>query len=322
MGNTESQTSIKQVNDNLTVNQNSYQSDIQQINKQVSETTIESAKSCSASLNNNQAIVVKGLTVKGDLNLSSKQTARAAVTFSCVNGTDIRQKAGSNMIANILDNIADKNDTEILQKLDANAKAAAEQQFGGIGQAKTGINTDTTNINKTINSSYVNIKKLVQNVVENKFQAKTVDACISEVKNNQEIAAVDITVGGKADIVFEQDAAAELVTSCIQNSSIGTDVLSTVASELGVKIDRENRNVTTQENKTSAESTAKNKGVFEGAGSAVESIGKAYSGVITSILGEGGIGGMMSSPGGMIFSIVSCIIIIIALGVAAMMYMP
>jgi hypothetical protein len=321
MGSTESKTAITQVNDTLVVNQNTFNSRTEQLNKQVSDTTVSDAKSCSAAVNNNQVITVEGLTVKGDLNLSTKQKTAAALSFSCVQTTDVRQKAGSAMIANLQDDIANAADTAIIQKLDAKAASAAEQQFGGIGAANSDSKISTTNISKSINTSNTNISKLIQNVVENKFKSDTISNCIAELKQNQEVSAKNITVGGQATIVFEQDAAAEAVTNCIQNSGVGSDILSTVAAELGVKISNENKTSTTQESKAAAESTAKNKGIMEGAGSAFESIGKAYSGVITSILGEGGIGGMMSSPGGMIFSIVSCIILVIGAIIAVQMYL-
>lgn len=322
MGNTESKTNITQVNDTLTVNQNSFNSKVEQLNKQVSDTVISDAKKCSASINNNQVISVSGLTVKGDLDLRTSQKSRAALSFSCVQSTSVRQSAGSQMIANITDDIANSADNQILQKLDAAAKSAAEQQFLGIGQAKTDTNINTTNISKTINQSAVNISKLVQNVVENKFKSDTVSNCVSELKTDQNVAAKDITVGGKATLVFEQDAAAESVTSCIQNSGIGSDIMNSVAAELGVKVVNENTTATTQENKASSESTAKNKGALEGAATAIDSLGGAYSNVITSVLGKGGLGGMLNSPGGMISSIVICLILILGLGIAAYMYMP
>jgi hypothetical protein len=321
MGSTESKTAITQVNDTLVVNQNSFNSKTEQLNKQVSETTVSDAKSCSAAVNNNQVITVEGLTVKGDLNLSTKQKSAAALSFSCVQATDVRQKAGAAMISNLQDDIANAADTAIIQKLDAAAKSAAEQQFGSIGKANSDTSINTTNISKTINQSNTNISKLIQNVVENKFKSDTVSNCIAELKQNQEVSAKNITVGGKATIVFEQDAAAEAVANCIQNSGVGTDILSSIAAEVGIKVLNENKTTSTQESKATAESTAKGKGVFEGAGSAFESIGKAYASVITSILGEGGIGGMMSSPGGMIFSIVSCIILVVAGYFAMQMYL-
>lgn len=316
MGNTESTTNIKQVNDTLTVNQNSFNSKVEQLNQQVSETTISDAKKCSAAINNNQAITVQGLTVKGDLNLSTKQSSKAALSLSCVQSTQVRQQAGSQMIANITDSIANSADNQILQQLESKAKSAAEQQFAGIGNAETNTNIDTTNISRTINQSAVNISKLVKNVVENKFKSETISNCISENKMQQEASFKDITVGGNATMVFEQDAVTEAVTSCIQDSGIGNDIMSTVASELGVKVVNENKTVTSQENKADSESTAKNKGALEGVAGVVDSVGGAWSGVFKSILGEGGIGGMFSSPGFLIF----CCVIFILLAVGGYFY--
>jgi len=313
MGNTESRTSIKQVNDTLTVNQNSFNSSVQQLNKNISESTMNDAKSCSAKANNNQSITVKDWTTKGDFRFSAKQGSEAAVMLSCIQTDDVIQTAGSQMIANITDDIVNSSDNQILQQLESRARSQANQEPGAIGQSKAITNIDTTNISKTINQSAINISKLVENVVENKFTKNTISDCIASAGTNQDISFSNMTVGGDTEIVLEQSAVAEAVANCIQQTKTSNNILNSVASELGVKVVNDNRNVTAQENRASAESSAKSTGIFQ-------SIGQMWSGIITSILGEGGIGGMMASPGGLIFSIVSCIILIVGAIVAVQMY--
>lgn len=313
MGNTESQTSIKQVNDTLTVNQNSFNSSVKQLNKNISESTMNDAKSCSAKANSNQTITVTDFTTKNNFKFSAKQGSDTAVMLTCVQTDNVVQTAGSQMIANITDDIVNASDNQILQQLEAKAKSQADQQFGAIGQAKTSTNIDTTNISKTINQSAINIAKLVENVVENKFTKNTVSDCIASINTNQDIGFSNVTVGNDTEIALEQNAVSEAMADCIQKTEVSNNILNKVASELGVKIVNSNKNVTDQENRASSESSAKSTGIFQ-------SIGQMWSGIITSILGEGGIGGMMASPGGLIFSIVSCIILVVGAIVAVQMY--
>ena len=73
MGNTDSTQNVTQENKQLFITKNTVKSLSEQINSQVSNTIIKDAKSCTASINNNQAITIKKINVKGDFVFNSKK---------------------------------------------------------------------------------------------------------------------------------------------------------------------------------------------------------------------------------------------------------
>jgi hypothetical protein len=305
MGNTESTSNVYTQNNQLTMNRNDFNSNVEQINSTISSTSVEQAKSCSAAMNLGQYVNFEGITTGGDFTLDVNQNMSAALTFNCVNSALVRQVAGSNIITGITDAVANSADNQMIQALDSKAKTNSDAGFmGGIGNIESNTNVTSINNTTTVNQSVVNLNKVVKNIVENKFSTKTIDTCISNVNSTQDANVKRLTVGGNAVIAIRQDMAIKSMTDCLQQSSIGAEIMNEAKNALGVSVVNENKSSASQEAKSSAASETKTEGV----GTALNQTLGGLAGVVDSVGGAVGsiLGGILSGPMMIIGAIVLC----------------
>ncbi len=316
MGNTESTTNVYSQNNQLTMNSNSFNSNVEQINSNISNTTVEMAKSCSAAMNNNQAITIKNMNVRGDFNLDAKQDMTAALTFTCVQANDVRQASGSNIITGITDSVANSADNQMIQALESAAKTKTDAGFGAIGNFESNSNVTTINNTTTVNQSVVNLNKVIKNVVESNFNTKTIDDCVARVMNRQDLDIQNVNVGGNANMVIDQKMAATAMGECIQKSGIGSEILSGATSALGIKVVNENKSTASQESKASAASETKTEGVGD---AAAKTLG-GLAGLVDSVGGAVGsiFGGILSGP----LMIIGAIVLVCILCCASSFLLP
>ena len=304
MGNTESTTNVVSQNNQLTMNKNDFNSNVEQINSNISNTTVDMAKSCSAAMNNNQSIQIKNMNVRGDFNLDTKQDMTAALTFSCIQSNEVRQTSGSSIITGITDSVANSADNQMIQALESAAKTKTDAGFGAIGNFESNSNVNTINNTTTVNQSVVNLNKVIKNIVESNFNTKTVDDCVSKVMNRQDLDIQNVNVGGNANMVIDQKMAATAMGDCIQKSGVGSEILSAATTALGVTVKNENKSSSQQESKASAASESKTEGV----GTALAQTLCGIAGVVDSVGGAVGsiLGGILSGPMMIIGAIVLC----------------
>jgi hypothetical protein len=283
MGNTTSTANITQQNNQLFVNKDYMKTVSEQINSQISNTLIKNAKSCTADINNNQAITIKGFTTKGDFNFTAAQKQAAALTFSCVQSTKVRNTAGSEIIANMTNALQNNVDNEALAKLDANAKNAASSSFGAIGNTQANTNVNAINNYKSITENHKDIENVVKNAVQNNFSSESISSCISQVNNNQNVTLQEVNVGGKAVIAIDQNQAADVVSECIQNDDIGNAILNAATSALGVKIEDKTVAKSVQESKSEVVQEAHMGGPIEALTGFVKGVLDGLSGVFGSL---------------------------------------
>lgn len=291
MGNSESTSNIYTENNQLTVNSNYFESNVQEINKNISNTSIEKAKSCSAAMNLTQAANFEGITTGGDLNIDVDQNMEAALTFNCIQASDVRQAAGSNIITGITDAVANSADNQMIQALESAAKTKTDAGFASIGNFESDSNVRTINNTTTVNQSVAKLNKVIQNIVENNFSVKTIDNCISKVNSTQDGNFKKITVGGNAVIALRQNMAIKSMTDCLQKSNIGSEIANAAVTALGVKVSTENKSSSSQEAKASAASETKTEGIGDaasktlgGLAGVVDSVGGAVGSIFSGIL--------------------------------------
>ncbi len=322
MGSSHSRSSITEVNNQLTVNDTDIKTSQEQINSQISNTSISAAKNCSAAMNLQQVVNVSHFKTKGDFTLSTNQSQKAALTFKCVNSSTVRQSAGSEIITKLTNDIASSATAEALAIVQANAAAAAKQGWGGMGKSDSNSDTNITNNSTNINQTNMDINNVVKNIVQNNFTSEDVQNCFSQTNNNQSVALGDVDVGGNAVLALNQDQAVTVLTNCIQESNIANNITNGVAAALGISVETTQKSVSKQESKGSSDSKATTQGlgdavgdVARGAGqgisTAAQGVGKAASGIISSF------GDILKGLFGNPLFIVLCCVCVIVIGIVA-----
>ncbi len=291
MGNTESHATINQTNNDLFINNTDINTLSEQINQQVNSATLTAAQSCSADMNLQQYINVSNFNTRGNFNFNTNQTQQAVLTFGCVNTSNLRNKTGAELITNINNGINNSVTNEALQALKANAESAAKMGWGGIGNVNSSTNVNAINNYKVDNKTDLNIQNVVKNIVQNNFTAESVSNCISKANTSQAVNMENIHVGGEAFIAIEQNQAQTVFSNCVQESNLGNNILNQTASELGIKVELENKNISKQESESKTKSGAEMQGLggafaqfFEGIGNAIGDIFKVPGASISSIV--------------------------------------
>ncbi len=302
MGNTTSNANISTTNSQLFMNVDDIKVKSEQINKQISNTVVSNAKSCSADINNNQAITIKGFTTKGDFNFTANQEQAAALTFSCVQASTVRNSAGSEIISNMMNTLQNTVSNEALSQLDAAAKNNASSSFGAIGNTQTNTNVNTINNYKSVTENHKDIENVLKNVVQNNFTSENVSHCISQVNNNQQVNLQEVNVGGKAVIAIDQSQAANTMSECVQNDNVGNKILNAAIGAMGIKVQDKSTSASVMQTKSEVVAEAHMAGYLEG-----------ISGLLSSVFG--GLQGIISSPGGIMISVVLCVVIMVVLWV-------
>jgi len=262
-------------------------------------------------MNLQQSVNWKNVNIKGDWNMNVNQSQAAALTFNCLQSSTVRNSAASDIITKLTNNIASSATSEALALLDANAKSAAKQGFGGIGKSSSDTNVNTISNFKSENETHMDIENLVKNIVQNNFTSEDLQTCLSQANSSQNITMQEINVGGNAVLALNQEQASTVVTNCIQESNISNNIINNVMSELGVKIDNESIAVSKAEATAVAESKAETQGVGDAVGDVFRGMGQGFGEAVGSIFS--GVAGLFQNP---MFAIVCCICVLV-IGVVA-----
>lgn len=316
MGGSESksESSVKQSYESLTINESDINILSQQTNETIVNAIIESANNCTSESINLQNVELVGLRSTGKITIGVKQKQQAVLSFKCVNETNIRNDMVISMVKTILGNIERTNTTDIMAKLESEAKSQSEVQFapsfGNTMETKSNVEQDIKL--KTINKNYTNLRDIVINKVENNFNVDTIQNCLTRVRNQQSVSARDIYSGQEIEVLIEQEQASEIITNCINNASIGNTVLNEIASTLDIKVKESSSTKSVTDASAIATAESKQKGILESAGTFVESIGTAIGNIL---------GGLMSPQMAIASAVVCCCFLILAASMATM-YMP
>lgn len=296
MGGSSSQNTITNRNNTLIVDK----SDIKVLNEQINNTSsnvaVEQAKSCSSETNISNMINLSHARIQGDLNIgtdgnnpsnkcSVELDSDVNVTFQCTQVSQVSNQMGISMIDTIMQQLQNNVSNDVLNDMNniASAKAkAGSLSFGG--SSSTSNNVETINDYKSITETHKDLENVVRNSVEANFSSKDAQKCINKVNQSQGIDASGSFVGGNANICnFKSSVAANVFTSCMQESDIGNKITEDITRNLGITVTDTKSN--TIENKTKSETTAESitTSVFEDIGTG---IGNAIGGLF-SLFGLG-----------------------------------
>lgn len=311
MGASESKASVHQELNQTVVNQSTINMVNTQLNNMVSSAIINDSKSCSAAINNNQSVKFVGLKATGDISIGVNQKQAAVLDFKCINVAKVRNDIANNMIQQMMGNLKSTTSVDVLNKLDALAKSKAETQFSPNPFAASSGDSKIEQIQnfKSATISNKNIENVIKNAIEAKFTSNTVQNCIAKVSNSQTVEVIDIVSGGKINAVIEQEQGVTLLTQCVNNTDVGNQLTSALAGYLDIKVKDDTSTSATSEFGATTESEAKNKGVFEGIGSMIESVGTA----VGSIFGVAGLAPFLSPSSSICLFCCICLFILFAI---------
>jgi hypothetical protein len=241
-----SEQNMRKENNQIIVNKNFLKSVSENINSQISNTVLKDAKACSADINNNQSITINKINTKGDFVFNSTQKQTAALTFSCIQITNVRNTAASNIATDMKNNLASNATSEALSVLETKAAQDTKVGFGASAKIKSTQNDTQISNYESSNDTHKEITNVLKNIVENNFSSETISKCISQVNNNQNLTLQEINIEGKAVIAIDQTQAADVISECIQKSDVGGDIINAAATAFDVKVVDEASSKSTQ----------------------------------------------------------------------------
>jgi len=301
MGSSSSKSMITQTNNTFTMNQSSLNLLNQQINTTINNTTLSIVQQCSASAIGNQSVNINGNKNVGGINLGNvTQEQTVSLNFSCAQtatATATVASAISNTVASQLQNNVT---TSILSALNAKAASSAETQFGALGGTKSNAEVTQITNNTTLNTNNQNIQNVINTAVQNNFNQSIFSACLASVSASQNVNASGNTFQQGTGITaanISQTQGITVLSNCVQNASIASNITGQITSALGVQINNTASTTAESTSAATAEATALSGGIFQGLASIVSAIGNS----IGSLLGLGALGA--SAP----ISISSCL---------------
>lgn len=310
MGGSESKQAVKQENNTLIVNENNVNILNERINNTISNTTIKDAQRCSMEAGNVQEVYIKGLKADGNIEITADQDSELAVSFSCINESDIRNEAGGAIVAEMMQKLEADTDANVLSQMEAIASNKAESgsiSFSGKTKAISDISTLDNYESRTTNST--NLENIIKNTVEANFTQETIKECAAKIENKQKTEYSDFEAGGDILLGVSQKQASQLMADCIQGQDVGNKISNDIMDTLG--IEQKSASTVTRETESSvkAEQTSEKTGVIDETFTGVASIVDA----INPFSGMGETGAILS--GG------SCLLICICIFLAGAVFL-
>jgi hypothetical protein len=259
------------------------------------ETLVETAATCSSSVNQSNSCNLSNMTVGGNLNIGGNQSNKASVNFSCVNSSTAAQAMENAAVSGIAGELTALNGTEAAAKL--NAMASAANKSGALntgGSSSSNVSSKTGN--KVTNTTQSIVENLYKSNISQHLTSKTVDECIGKTSQSNSISAEGTKVAGSANAECNQSNSLEQVQECKQLTEALQKSFKKTAQELGFSVKAQN--TTSSETKMEGKAEAK----LEATG-IVQDLGNAVSGVIGSV---GNLFGMASLGVAAPFVVVSC----------------
>lgn len=257
------------------------------VNNFVANTVTSQAAACSANISQLQTVDLSNMKIAGDLNIGEiDQSQKAAMTFDCVQVSSFKNDLANGVMSQYMGAIQNSFSSETLDKLTAQAGAAAKNSFGATGSSHSDSTTNTDYTFNSTNTTNTNIQHVVENAITNNMSMEDVKNCIAQIHNTQSVSVAGTSVGGSVNIgAIRQDQAATLMAECIQKTDNGNKITSSIASELGIVLDNSNKQTKSTELSSTATSESTNQGVGESLGAVFAGIGSMFGNIFGAALG-------------------------------------
>jgi hypothetical protein len=211
----------------------------EKMSNKVSEVTIENSKSCKSEQSSENTIKTGKIKAKKGIkigNISQKQ--ETVVDLSCVDKTKIMIQSQDKIIDEFMNEI----NSSTQQNLWAEAEAVAESKakdssFLGLGKVSSESNINQKNKNVSKNENFKNLRNIIKNTVEEKFNVKNVNDCLASVANKNTLDTGDLeSEDGAVEITnISQEQVSSGIAKCVSETDLATQIIKETASKLGFK---------------------------------------------------------------------------------------
>jgi hypothetical protein len=235
-------------------------------NEVVTNTTMEQAKSCEASVLMGQTVLIENVRAHGDIVIGEvNQTQDAMVTLTCVQSSDIKKAATANIASAVMAEIESKDKTDVLSQIEnelSQTSATSGDSMGGQASTSSNVNNITnTEINTSTN---INLTNILRNRVENNLKTDDIQQCISKLSNSQDIRYrnIESTAGSVTFKAMSQSQVAKSMTDCIQESKSLETALTEFANDVTSVVKKSSETSATSETKSKVTQSATASGLF------------------------------------------------------------
>lgn len=292
MGGSSSKSTTTNKYDTTVVNNNDLKLLNESVNNFVSNTVVDQASQCSASITQLQNVNFSNINTTGDFTVDGvNQNQKSAITFDCVQLSAFQNDIANGVLTKYMNAIENSYNTSALANMTASAKTNSQDQFASTGTAKSSSNSNndfkfnsTTNVNQ-------DIENIVKNSITNNMSLSDLQSCMADVKNSQSINFSDIKTGGNFTVrALSQTQAADLYAKCVQEKNNGNKISNQIASNLGLTVSTEATTTSTAEMTSTSTAEALNVGALQSAGQGIASVLTGFGSMWGNILGSLGFG--------------------------------
>ena len=280
MGATQSNSNIHQEQNQTVINQSTVNIVNQQLNSMVANAVIKDAQNCSAALGLSQNIELENISVEGDIVINSNQTQQATVNFDCVQASTVRNEVANEMISQIMAQLETSTSADILNQLDTLADQKTSSELGGSPFTQSSSNVEGIQNYVQVSQTNKNIENVVKNAIEVSFTSDTLKECINKVIASQNFKAKGLTSSkGGAVLTINQDQAATMIASCIQNSDVGNQITNKVLGYLDITTKDDSQTKIEASNTASVTQSTTSKGISD----IISSVGDALAAMLAAL---------------------------------------
>jgi len=282
MGGSKSKTSVTTENDTTIVNRSDINILNQNLNSVTANVVQNTDQTCESRVNLSNVIDFTGAEIGGDFNIGTDTngqdcqvdlTTNAAITFQCVNASEMVNDIGSKMIDEMMNKIEQSSTTDALTKMQNQADSQAKTGTLGIGFSGSSSNSTSINKFKQVNDNRKSIQNVVGTSVANNLTENKVAKCISSVSAKQGISSTGAKISGNVNICnYKSDVVADLFVSCLNEDQTTSKITDDIVKNLGVKVNEDSQNKLSTDQTNQASSSA----TVSGIDSIFGSLGSAF----------------------------------------------
>lgn len=285
MGLNVSKNIVKNVNNTYIINK----SDIEIINKQLFETSVESTvKVCNSHasiISNINEFLMSGVKIKGDLDIDILQSNYAKIKFTSEIITEIINNIESEMTTQLINNIQQSVDQNILTNMLTKAEENLKEGWGSI--PKIGDNnetsTSTTNNTNIQNITDIKLSNIVEICMNISMNTENMNECINSTINKNAFTVLNADIDGSANIKLTQSNELINVTECITSVKIISSITNNLASLTGVEIVDDKKTTSKTDSTIEAKKVVETQGVGGAVKEAAEGIGNGIGSIFSGV---------------------------------------
>lgn len=300
MGGSSSKALLEINNNQLNVNNQSFNSMVENTTKLAINEVIKNTQKCSSEAVLAQDLQIGKLKVTGGSSANITQQQEAKVSLTCIQASTVQSAFTSEMVGQMVADLASNNDQEVLSKLAAASQTEAVNDSlsppwgGASSETDTKINNNIQNITNIHKQIAVKMKR----EVERNMTTENAQELINQAMAIQKAKIGEIEVSENSSLIFGQSQAVSALIQSTQQSGVVSQTMIKVLEAMGVKNTDSVSQKGASDVSAEAKATSENKGLGDLVGGIV--------GSITGLIGNLGMGYMLLIGGVIIACLLLC----------------